>query len=81
MKKIDKNGQFPGLNVEQLNAIDLLITGKTDQEVAEQIGKTRQTVCNWRRYHPVFQAQLNQRRAAVWGCGGDPSAVPSCQKH
>src|SRR5215813_13837224 len=71
MAKSDKTGQFPVLNVEQLNAIDLLVMGKTDQEVAEQIGKTRQTVCNWRLYHPVFQAELNRRRAAIWGAAAD----------
>src|SRR5262245_6927527 len=71
MAKSDKTGQFPALNIEQLNAIDLLVVGKTDQEVAEQIGKTRQTVCNWRLYHPLFQAELNRRRATIWGTAAD----------
>ena len=68
--KHDKTG-LPALSVEQLNAIDLLVLGKTDQDIAQQIGKTRQTVCNWRRYHPVFQAELNRQRAAIWGAAAD----------
>jgi DNA-binding NarL/FixJ family response regulator len=32
------------LTVAQLNAVDLLVTGKTDQEAAEAVGVTRQTV-------------------------------------
>lgn len=33
------------LTVVQLNAVDLLVTGKTDQEAAETVGVSRQTVC------------------------------------
>lgn len=46
MAKSDKNGQ---LNIEQENAIDLLIQGKSDREVAEAIGVARQTVNQWER--------------------------------
>ncbi len=45
MAKSDKNGQ---LNIEPENAIDLLIQGKSDREVAEAIGVARQTVNQWR---------------------------------
>ncbi|MGH7961241.1 MAG: hypothetical protein ACRERD_05375 [Candidatus Binatia bacterium] len=71
MAKPDKTGQNPTLSIEQANAIDLLVVGKSDQEVAEAIGKTRQTVCNWRLYHPLFQAVLNQRRQTVWSGAAD----------
>ncbi len=34
------------LSVEQLNAIDVLVQGKTDQETAETVGVARETVPN-----------------------------------
>jgi hypothetical protein len=55
------------LTVVQLNAVDLLVTGKTDQEVAELVGVTRQTVNGWRNANPHFQAALNRRRQDLWG--------------
>jgi hypothetical protein len=55
------------LSVEQQNAIDLLVTGQGDAEVAAAVGVTRQTVCTWRGHHPGFQAALNARRAETWG--------------
>jgi hypothetical protein len=70
MAKADKTGQVE-LTVEQQNAIDLLIVGKTDLAVAEAVGKSRQTVCGWRLYHPTFQAALNARRQEVWAAAAD----------
>jgi hypothetical protein len=62
----------------QLNAIDLLAAGKTDQETADLLGLHRTTVTKWRLYDPVFQAALNRRRAEVWGAAADKlrSLVP-----
>jgi hypothetical protein len=59
------------LSVEQLNAIDILVAGKTDGEVAETVGVTRQTVCGWRNEHPAFAAALNRRRRELWGAEAD----------
>jgi hypothetical protein len=69
MAKQDKSKQK--LSVEQLNAIDLLVTGKTDQEVADLVGVSRSTVTFWRLYNPTFAAELNKRRKEVWGAAGD----------
>jgi Homeodomain-like domain len=69
MAKPDKSRQE--LSLEQLNAIDLLVTGKSDREVAEVVGVSRQTVCGWRLYDPSFQAELNRRRKEVWGAAAD----------
>lgn len=69
MAKQDKSEQK--LNIEQLNAIDLLVTGKTDQEVADLVGVSRSTVTGWRLYNPTFAAELNKRRKEVWGAAGD----------
>jgi len=58
--------QLLKLSVEQAQAIDQLMTGKNDREVAEAIGVRRETITRWRLYHPAFQAELNRRRAEVW---------------
>lgn len=60
-----------GLTVEQQNAIDLLVTGKSDQAVADAVGVSRPTVTSWRLYDPHFQAELNKRRKEVWGASAD----------
>jgi hypothetical protein len=55
------------LTIDQQNAVDLLIVGKTDQATAEAVGVTRQTVNGWRNGNPWFQAELNRRRQELWG--------------
>jgi hypothetical protein len=55
----------------QLNAIDLLAAGKTDQKTADLLKLHRTTVTKWRLYDPVFQAALNRRRAEIWGAAAD----------
>ncbi|MDP2949828.1 MAG: hypothetical protein Q8P22_09865 [Chloroflexota bacterium] len=60
-----------GLTVEQHNAIDLLVTGKTDQDTAEAVSVNRVTVTKWRLYDPYFQAELNRRRQDTWGTAAD----------
>ena len=64
MAKSDNSRQ---LSIEQENAIDLLLEGKSDREVAEAVGVSRQTVTEWRNGNAVFAAELNQRRHEVWG--------------
>lgn len=60
-----------GLTIEQLNAIDMLITGQSDQAVADVVGVSRPTVTSWRLYDPYFQAELNRRRKEIWGAAAD----------
>jgi len=55
----------PKLTPEQLNAIDLLIFGKTDREVAETIGVGRNTISKWYK-NAFFVAELNARREELW---------------
>ena len=50
------------LSVEQLNAIDILVLGKTDQETATTVGVARETVNRWRNENPYFAAELNKQR-------------------
>ena len=55
------------LTPQQETAIDLILTGKNDREVAQTIGKSRSTVNTWRNHDPRFIATLNDRRQQVWG--------------
>src|SRR5262245_41135371 len=64
--KPGKTWQPKALSIEQRNAIDLLIVGKSDQETADAIGVTRQTVQVWRTGHLLFQSELEQNRARLW---------------
>jgi hypothetical protein len=59
------------LSINQEAAIDLLLVGKHDQEVANTIGVHRVTVTRWRLYHPGFRATLNERRTAAWQASQD----------
>jgi hypothetical protein len=59
------------LSIEQRNAIDLLILGKTDQETADTVGVSRETVWSWHHEHPLFMSTLELRRAEVWGTAGE----------
>jgi hypothetical protein len=55
------------LTVEQLNAIDCLIQGKSDQDTADLIGKDRVTVWRWKTRLPFFMATLEARRQEQFG--------------
>ena len=57
---------FRPLTVVQENAIDALVLGHTDGEVAAAVGVDRGTVWGWRHEHPLFRATLERRRAELW---------------
>ena len=59
------------LSSAQLVGLELLLLGKTDQETANTLGITRETVWSWRREHPIFMSELEKRRAEVWGSAGE----------
>ena len=59
------------LTVSQRNAIDALVSGKRDAEVAELVGVSRQTICIWRNRDPVFVAELNRARSELWAVAVD----------
>ena len=63
MTQTDKNGQ---LSPEQEQAIALILTGQTDQAIADAGGVTRQTVNGWRNHNAEFIAVLNQQRTTIW---------------
>ncbi len=62
---MNQRSEAPKLTPEQLNAIDLLIFGKTDKEVAETIGVGRNTISKWYK-NAFFIAELNSRREKLW---------------
>ena len=62
---MNQRSDAPKLTPEQLNAIDLLILGKTDKEVSEAIGVRRETVTRWHK-NAFFIAELNTRREDLW---------------
>ena len=72
--KSNESSQIPAgshLSVEQLNAIDILVQGRTDQETAETVGVARETVTRWRNDNPHFTAELNRQRRLIWGDSHD----------
>ena len=64
-KRLWDRSPAPNLTPEQLNAIDLLILGKTDREVSELVGVARETVTKWHK-NPFFIAELNVKREELW---------------
>jgi predicted DNA-binding protein (UPF0251 family) len=71
MAKVNKNIQQKELSIEQLNAIELLITGSPDADVAQAVGVSRQTVWDWRNHDDEFAAQLERKRKALWASHED----------
>ena len=63
---LSKTWQAKPLTVEQRNAIDLLIIGKSDQQTADVVGVARQTVQIWRTGHLVFQSELERARGNLF---------------
>lgn len=66
-----KNVDYPQdnsaiLSLKQHNAIELLLLGKTDLEVAQLIGVDSETILRWRNQEPDFINAMNALRAAVW---------------
>ena len=61
----ESNESTRGLFDRRQEAIELVALGRTDAEVAEQVGVTRITVTDWRFYDPDFAAALNRRRAEL----------------
>ena len=54
------------LTVMQEKAIQLLMTGRSDQAVADELDIAGQTVNNWRHNDAAFAARFNAERQALW---------------
>jgi transcriptional regulator with XRE-family HTH domain len=54
-----------GLSHSQNLAIEILLTGKRDREVADMVGTSRQTINEWRR-NSQFSDELDRRRRELF---------------
>ena len=66
MIKATNSDKFRQLTQQQMNAIGLIMEGKSDRAVAESVGVTRQTVNEWRNRDIIFIAALNKERIELW---------------
>jgi IS30 family transposase len=57
--------EYNGLSDKQEMAIELVVCGMSDRDIAEQTGKSRQTINRWRNHDPDFRAVLAERRKAT----------------
>ena len=64
--KRSQNVTDNSLNANQIKAIELLVSGKSDRRVAETIEVSRETVTRWRT-NPYFKSELNKQRNALFG--------------
>jgi len=55
------------LNIKQENAIDLLLQGKSDREIAGAAGVSRQTVTDWRNQNALFASEMNHKKKRGMG--------------
>ena len=69
--KLTEDHASSHLTDKQRLAVDCIVQGLTDQQVAKEIGAVRETVCRWRKNNPAFIAVLNQRRMALWHASRD----------
>ena len=60
-----KSNKIRPLSIEQQNAIEFLIQGRSDRSVAEAVGINRSTLYEWRK-NPIFVAALNKQRNEMW---------------
>jgi hypothetical protein len=56
------------LSIEQKNAVDMLVTGATDADVAAAVGVDRTTIWTWRTSVPQFMAAVEEARLSMWRC-------------
>jgi leucyl aminopeptidase len=54
------------LSPSQELAIDAILSGKRDRQVAEIVGVTRQTVNEWRNKNLLFAEELARRRQEIF---------------
>ncbi len=63
--KTSQNVTDNKLKPNQVKAIELLVSGKSDRKVAETIEVSRETVTRWRT-NPYFSSELNKQRNALF---------------
>ena len=63
--KSQQKQTFKPFSIAQQNAIELLILGKSDAEVAEAVGVNRTTIWEWHTAHPIVIGHPGAPRAEV----------------
>ena len=53
------------LTIQQLNCIDLLITGQSERQIASILSIDRGSIAKWKQI-PLFVAELNIKRKGLW---------------
>ena len=66
MDKVTKRDKTLQLTEKQHLAIKEILKGKSDGDVAEEVGVSRKTISQWKNDNPYFQAELNAKREEVW---------------
>jgi hypothetical protein len=66
MAETTKPDKIRQLSIEQENAVEHLLQGRSDRAAAEAAGVSRQTVWEWRNNDPLFIAELNRQRFEMW---------------
>jgi len=67
-------------------AISLIVTGKTDTEIAKELNISRTTLWRWKTEDSGFIVELNKKRREVWGSSIDrlrnlvPKAIEIMEK-
>jgi hypothetical protein len=54
------------LSSQQERALELMISGSRDSEVALEVGVSRTTIWRWQTEDSVFEAESNRRRHELW---------------
>jgi hypothetical protein len=68
-KQLTENHQMSrviGLTDEQQRAVPLILMGRTDREVGEELDLARETITRWKNETPQFIAALNHERRQMW---------------
>lgn len=60
-----QSGENFTLHPKKRLAIDLILAGETDAQVAAAVGKKRNTIWMWRKHDAQFIAALDERRAKL----------------
>lgn len=66
MARVKQQAQMYELTPQQVEAVGLLLSGKTITETAAAIDVSRETVSRWRHSDPAFQAVYNEGLLSAW---------------
>lgn len=69
MARAKQQAQTYELTPQQVEAVGLLLSGKTITETATAIGVARETVSRWRHSDPAFEAAYNEGLRSAWEAG------------